>query len=87
MNYFELAFDFLILISASLYIGYHLTKDLQKHIPVLYRKWIKGECRRTCFNCKNSSQCRYELGLEPEYTDGFNDGYISGYEDCKRKHK
>lgn len=68
---------------AIFYLSYHLIKDLSKYIPIWYHKWIKGECRHLCTECKNYPACKIELGLDKDYTKGFNAGYICGCEDSE----
>lgn len=74
-----------VFISCSLitYTAYHLLKDLSKYIPIWYHKWVKGECRHFCMTCKNYPVCKIELGIDKDYTKGFNDGYICGSEDSQ----
>ena len=88
MNVFwTIVIEITIITLIVLYASYHLIKDLRKYVPALYRKWVKGECRHFCLFCDNYNVCKIEMGLEPDYQKGFDDGYKEGYEDCQRVNK
>lgn len=86
-DFITIAIEVLILSLICVYLFHHLINDLRLYILALYRKCIKGECRKLCLFCKSYHVCRYEMGHETKYRQGYGDGYIAGYEDGKRDAK
>lgn len=68
------------------YAGSHFITYLTIHVPVWYKKWIKGECRHFCVLCNHFDVCEYGVEIQSyDYQRGFNEGYEYGYKDGTRE--